>query len=548
MAGLGFSRLRFGAAIAAVLVIVTSAAPRTSETALIKINRRQPVPVPAPAVAEMAVVQELAECWLVEAPPPLASRLLAAGVSLEVLDRSTAGRTYYLLFAPTPEQIALAEPLGRVFHLEPGVGLLSSARELSRAELPADVAVKRLSGTVAAPLSFQVLGRGTAIPRPAGDAHQQAYNPSISQMVAAVSQGMLSDGIRGLEEFQTRYASTSNCEAAGTSIHSYFSRLGLETESDYFTFTANNYATSNIIATIPGQVEPDRTVIVCAHYDSTSTQPATNAPGADDNASGTAAVMEMARILAGYQFDYTVKFIAFSAEEWGLYGSRHYAQAARQRGEQIIGVVNLDMIGYPDLQPEELDVIVDGQSAWLGQKYVASANAYAPLPIIQSTNPSARGSDHSPFWDAGYSALLGIEDSPVRNPYYHKTTDTFGTLDMAFAMAVTRASLAAVAELAQPVSLTPPPTGVTAHSQTARSIFTSRKTTVITWDAGDRDIAGYNVYRSLASHGAYERLNSSLVKQTYYVDRLLLPDVPYYYVVTAVDLQGRESNYSVEVS
>lgn len=540
-------RVRLGAVLAALLVVV-SAAPRTSETSLLKINRRQPVPVPAPAIAEMVVLQELATCWLVEAPPPLASRLLAAGISLEVLDRSTAGRVYYLLFAPTPEQVALAAPLGRVSHVEVGVGLLSSAREVSRAELPAEVAVKRLSGQVAVPLAFETVGRGTAVPRPSADAHQQPYDPRIGQMIATVSQGLLSDRIRGLEAFQTRYASTSNCEAAGTSVHSYFSQLGLETESDHFTFTVNNYATSNIIATIPGQVEPDRTVIVCAHYDSTSTQPQTHAPGADDNASGTAAVMEMARVLAGYQFDYTIKLIAFSAEEWGLYGSRHYAQAARQRGEQIIGVVNLDMIAYPDFQPEELDIIVDGQSEWLGNKYVASASTYAPLPIITATNPSARGSDHSPFWDAAYSALLGIEDTPVRNPYYHKTTDTFETLDMAFATAVTRASLAAVAELAQPVSLTPPPTGVTAQSQTFRSIFTSRKTTVITWDAGDRNIVGYNVYRSLVSHGAYQQLNSSLVKQTYYVDRLLLPDVPYYYVVTAVDLQGRESNYSVEVS
>ena len=109
-------------------------------------------------------------------------------------------------------------------------------------------------------------------------------------------------------------------------------------------------------------------VIVCAHYDSTSTQATTHAPGADDNASGTAAVMEMARVLAGYQFDYTIKFIAFSAEEWGLYGSRHYAQAAKQRGEQIVGVVNLDMIGYVDLEPEDLDIVVDGQSDVAGEQ------------------------------------------------------------------------------------------------------------------------------------------------------------------------------------
>jgi Zn-dependent M28 family amino/carboxypeptidase len=362
-----------------------------------------------------------------------------------------------------------------------------------------------------------------------------------------VSTANLSALIRDLQSFQTRYASTSNCEASGTSIYDYFRQRGLEADADYFTFSSSSYTTSNIIATIPGQVSPNRVAIVCAHYDSYSNQARTAAPGADDNASGTAAVMEIARILAGYQFDYTIRFIAFSAEEWGLYGSKHYAQAARQRGENILGVINLDMIAYADALPEDLNLFVNDRSDWLGSKYVAAATRYAPLDITKTINASVTGSDHSPFWDQGYSALLGIEDSPLRNPNYHKPTDTIDTLTLDVAAAITKASLAAVAELAQPVSVVTVPTGVQATSQVLRSLFTTRKMVVLTWNAALGTIAGYNVYRALVSHGDYQRVNAALVKQLYYVDRFLPSDTEYYYVVTAVDTQGHESNYSLEV-
>jgi hypothetical protein len=193
-----------------------------------------------------------------------------------------------------------------------------------------------------------------------------------------------------------------------------------------------------------------------------------------------------------------------------------------------------------------VNLFVNDSSDWLGSKFVAAAARYAPLDITKAINASVTGSDHSPFWDQGYSALLGIEDSPLRNPHYHKTTDTIDTLTLDFAAAITKASLAAVAELAQPVSVVAPPTGVRVSSHVIRSLFTARRMAVLTWDAAPGAIAGYNIYRALVSHGDYQRVNASLVRQLYYVDRFLPSDTAYYYVVTAVDAQGRESNYSLE--
>jgi hypothetical protein len=271
------------------------------------------------------------------------------------------------------------------------------------------------------------------------------------------------------------------------------------------------------------------------------------APGADDNASGTAAVMEAARIFANQSFDFTVKFICFSAEEWGLYGSEDYALEARQRGEDIIAVINLDMIAYTDSFSEDLDIISNQTSEWLADRFISSTIAYTTLDISKTVNSNFIWSDHSPFWDSGYSAILGIEDIFISNPYYHTINDTIDTLNLDFTNEVVKASLATAADLAQPVDTPRVPTGFTSRSQIMSSLFSSIKTAFLDWDGNQDPVIGYNIYRTTTSHSDYERLNSSLLSQTYYMDGNLDPDTSYYYVLTAVDSLGNESNYSKEV-
>jgi Zn-dependent M28 family amino/carboxypeptidase len=278
-----------------------------------------------------------------------------------------------------------------------------------------------------------------------------AYDPRTAALVGRVSTAALAANILTLQNFQTRYASYPGCEQAGDYLYAYFLALGLPTEFDPFTFSSNR-SSRNVIAMLPGKASPEYVVILCAHYDSTtgSTTGPTTAPGADDNASGTAAVMEIARLLAGRSFDFTIKFICFSAEEWGLYGSKHYAQEARNAGEKILGVLNMDMIAYADALPKDLDLFVNPASEWLANWFVLCARQYVAIDLARSVDPSMRASDHSPFWDQGFSALLAIEDYSVRNPYYHKTTDLITTLNLDFATAVTKIVLAVASGLAQP--------------------------------------------------------------------------------------------------
>ena len=386
----------------------------------------------------------------------------------------------------------------------------------------------------------------------------EADTGTIAAITARVSPERLLDGVLELESFQTRDATTSASRSAANFLSDYFAGLGLQVGHEDFTFAGTidggrvpDLPSSNVIATIPGTVSPDEIVVIGAHYDSWSRggTARTLAPGADDNGSGTAAIMEIARVLARRRFDFTVRIVAFGAEEYGLHGSRYHAERARARGDRIVGVVNLDMVGYADRPPEDLDLVVNAASEWLAVRYAGAAGRHAPMPIVRAVAPQERASDHAPFWDNGYSAMLAIEDGPVTNPHYHTTADTADTLDLEFAAAVTRATAAGAADLAQPSRSPAPPTGLEAGTFALRSPFARVKITRLAWTPPPGGARGYHVYRSTTPHLDYRRLTTEPVGSAFFEDRVLeAPDLSYYYVVTAVDAAGAESNYSPEVS
>jgi Zn-dependent M28 family amino/carboxypeptidase len=258
--------------------------------------------------------------------------------------------------------------------------------------------------------------------------------------------------------------------------------------------------------------------------------------------------MEAARILAGHPFDFTVRFVAFSAEEWGLVGSLYYANGVRAGSERIVGVLNFDMIAYADLMPEDLDVVVNSASGWMAEKMGWAAEAYTGLAVRKSVNPSFVYSDHSPFWDTGYHALCAIEDQEVYNPYYHTPGDTIETLNFDFFEAAAKTALAALSDLAQPVRQGYPrtPAGLAAESTVYASAFTAVKNVLLTWQ-NVNGAAGYNVYRSAVPHLGYVKINASPLPASSFTDRALKADVAHYYAVKAVGPGDIESNFSREV-
>jgi hypothetical protein len=531
--------------LAILLLTMVLSAPATppEQSVLLRITPSSAEVMKAVAGAGGAVVQELRSCLLVSTPAAALPGLKADGFAFAAIANPAAGESYFLVHSKLPYPLLAQTQNIHCLLLEAGVWLLWTDNPDFRDWLLQPFQLKALS------LSGGFPGRHGE--RPVSPLVEEREAPAwpgrgsmVSNLVAQVSLDRLRVDILTLQNFKTRYASTAQCEAAGDFILQSFQQMGLSAATDPFSFEGN-YASRNIVAVIPGKVAPARMVLACAHYDSTGNNPRVSAPGADDNASGTAALLELARILATEKFDFSIVLLCVSAEEWGLYGSAHYARQARQEGAEIIAVVNLDMIAYPGSQQRVLSVIGNRQSEWLAERFIAIAQPYVGLRLAKVIDPSLTWSDHSSFWDQGYAALCGIEDS--NNPYYHRTTDTLETLDLFFATEAVQASLAAVAELAQPLSVVAAPTGLKAQSQISVSLFSSLKTVFLEWQANHEQVAGYHVFRAERSGGPYLRLTPQAIAETVFKDSFLASKIDYFYVLTAVDEQGRESNYSEEV-
>ena len=207
----------------------------------------------------------------------------------------------------------------------------------------------------------------------------------------------------------------------------------------------------NIVFRLPGVREPDRRILLCAHYDSQSSTPLVCGPGADDNASGTAAVLESARALAGERPEKTIEFVFFDGEEMGLLGSRHFA-AHLDDGAVYEAVVNIDMIGWDEGGDRSVEVA--GRAGFAPDSLLfvlfdETAEAIgSPLSPHLFVNEMPI-SDHVSFYDLGIPSVLVIEGKKNDlTPHYHSCTDVAAYVDFEYAALCTRAALGAVVLLA----------------------------------------------------------------------------------------------------
>ena len=429
------------------LCFLVSAVP-SADMLLVRIDKTDAAGIPADLETDLRVVQELQSSLLAVVPSSRWAGLAGLGISGEVLDGDVDGKAYFLVHTPRPGDPDVLKKFGTAVPLDDRICLFWSGAAEAREILPAVYKIKRL--WLDRPAAW--LRPGEKAAEPPAALEDVAADPRISGWVAKVAKANLTASILSLQNFKTRYASTGGCQSAGTYLYNRFVQMGLSCSYEPFTFSG--ISTRNVVAKLPGKKSPAQVVIVCAHYDSISNKPYTLAPGADDNGSGTAAVLEIARILAGKSFEYTVKFICFSAEEWGLYGSDCYARRAKNRNEKIVGVINMDMVAYTDATHKKLELYVNSSSNWLGSKFLSAAATYAPMTVAKYVDGSADWSDHWSFWDYGFYALCGIESAADWNPYYHRTTDTLDKLNLNFCVSVTKAALATTAVLAKPYTAT----------------------------------------------------------------------------------------------
>ncbi len=221
---------------------------------------------------------------------------------------------------------------------------------------------------------------------------------------------------------------------------------------------------SNIIVTLPGKTRPDEEILLTAHMDSATYafDADASAPGADDNASGVAALLEALAVFSQYDFERTVKIIFFSGEEYGLWGSRAYTN--QNDMDNIEAVINLDVISYDPNNDQCADLHAGtlAQSENIGLTMLRMVETYnLDLQVEYFTDDAIDASDHSPFWQEGVGAVLlsanlidGRENTcepPEFNPYMHTADDTFKNINPYTGFELTRLALITAVELAGPL-------------------------------------------------------------------------------------------------
>ena len=269
----------------------------------------------------------------------------------------------------------------------------------------------------------------------------------IRELMNSVNIDSLTATVEYLQSFEERYYNSENSYIAGEWIESKFLEFGLETEKFSFTYQGNAVS-PNIIATQWGTTYPDEFVVCGSHLDSYSYSGV--CPGADDNATGVAAVIETARILSQYQFERSILYCSFSAEEIGLVGSDAYASYCEDMGYNIVGYFNNDMNGY--LNPGDdihIDLIYPDYVAPIGDYYMNVASVYFPEMQVRHVNFQAGDSDHTSFNRHGYMGIYPFEDYQNYSPYIHSANDLIGPSVNSFEMSqrYTQMNLACVATL-----------------------------------------------------------------------------------------------------
>lgn len=276
-------------------------------------------------------------------------------------------------------------------------------------------------------------------------------NPAIVEMIKQVDTINLYNDIDWMQQY-VRDATKPEALIVQNYLLDKFEEIGLETYIHNHTATIGGTDTldaGNVIAIQPGTEFPDEYIIISSHYDHP------DGPGADDNASGTAGVLECARILSQHTFKRSILYIPFNGEERWMVGSVPFAQKCARENMNILGVFNLDMIGFwPGAEYGDITMYSGYSyiSQHLFEYYQQVANLYIPeMPTRRFSTMDSYGGDHMSFNIYEYPALyIGDVEYQYQNIHYHKPTDTIGAGVNCFALAqgFVKATIAAVAELA----------------------------------------------------------------------------------------------------
>jgi hypothetical protein len=453
-----------------------------------------------PATIHAALHGEEPTRYIASAGADLPDRAAAENIAAQLLDADTAGKVYYFADAGEDGASEAVSRFGTILYADerqllagvpvanepalldalPGQGI-----GLSLLSPNAIVAVAGSGPAILLPLISAGTDAGLAaeppLPPP-GEPQASAgrtAESSIPALLSLVTKQALSDRIAeisgerpadtggGTATLATRYTFAAGIGDAERYLYERYVDLSLPVA--YVNWTYGGYSGHNVVAEIRGTVHPERIWLVGGHFDDTSETPYSRAPGADDNASGVAATLVIAEILRAHRLSDTIRFVHFSAEEQGHWGSQAYARSLYTAGAQVMGFIDLDMIGWDGDGDRTVEVHsgTRANSASLASRFTAANQHYGQGLRLEVKSASAsRFSDHASFWDYGYPALMVIEnffdDSILRdrNPWYHKTGDLLSRVNLGYAVLTARTALALLAEAAvldPPLTPTPTP-------------------------------------------------------------------------------------------
>jgi Zn-dependent M28 family amino/carboxypeptidase len=277
----------------------------------------------------------------------------------------------------------------------------------------------------------------------------------ISGLVNTINADSLLSYVTWMQNMSTRFMLADNHRQVAVSLKNRFISLGYaDTKLDSFnittTFNGIEYTTTqyNVIAVMTGKTYPDSICILGAHYDdrisSDAGDPFVFVPGANDNATGVAATLEIARVMKKRSFapSSTIQFVAFGAEEFGLRGSYDFSQKANTRGAKIKMMLNNDMIGIPSSTDPDLwnvNIIDYENSHYLRSEAQRLCEKYSSVACIND-NTNAGRSDSYPFYLNGFKPLFFIQNELGNT--YHQQSDLVTTINFNYCREIAKISCA----------------------------------------------------------------------------------------------------------
>jgi aminopeptidase YwaD len=333
--------------------------------------------------------------------------LNAKGFSLTVLDNDPRGHAYYLVYPAPWVPYDAVKPYGDILNYDGRVVLLRTIEDNVRLLNGMQVELKRVF------LRPIVIRRETSSPAPT-----LLPDTLVQAMVQAVLPESIRASIYRMQRMKPRNATGDSARVCAQWLANRLRAYGCDS---VYLQTWNAAYAPNVIGIRRGVVTGLKNyAAICGHYDGVVISPA-----ADDNATGTTAALEAARVMNGYVFEKTVRYIAFSAEENGMLGSEAYCANAQSSGDTVICAFDFEMLGYATTDTTSLKInnssSVPGTMQFV-DFFIACADTYVSHRVVKATIPG--GSDYQAFWDYGYCSTCSWES--ILCPGYHTAADSIG--------------------------------------------------------------------------------------------------------------------------